>query len=433
MANRFLGVADSATKLAAARSITLTGNVTGTANFDGSSNVSMGTNLALYITLGDGNGGGILQNGGTVWQRLSILDDAVAGNGVFSFQQSMDSGTTWKDLLIVNDDGNVLASKFTGTLAGNATSSTFLTVNNTEVKNLGRLQYFQGSSNATLYPDTSWWSLIRAQHPGYADGYWQELALGFTNSATNKGIKYRTNVNGTLSAWRDVALLDQARGYWGFYFPENNTYLRTPPNGLLPDAAGNPSGSSIGTSTWRFNHGYINEIYGTLYGNATSATTATNATKLNNQDAAYYLNYNNFTNKPLDRELVNFYNAPSNTTLNIPVIFGQSSTATTYNKIGFSRWQQGDPYGLGLGSYGNIIGWHGDDTGSFLATAYNAPVVMIGGINGTANQYKNWQRKVCLYGEDGVSFTSSNSNALGGVAAANYVNTSDTVILVGTI
>lgn len=39
-------------------------------------------------------------------------------------------------------------------------------------------------------------------------------------------------------------------------------------------------------------------ITATLSGNATSADSADNATTLNNQNAAYYLNYNNFTNTP---------------------------------------------------------------------------------------------------------------------------------------
>lgn len=177
------------------------------------------------------------------------------------------------------------------TNATNSTNATVLSVNNTEAKNLGRLQYLQGSGNATLYPDTSWWSLIRAQHAGYANGYWQELALGFTNSTTNKGIKYRTNENGTLSAWKDVALLDQTDGYWGFYFPENNTYFRTPPSGLLPNTSSSAGIGYVGTSAWPFVAMYAKNFYGNLQGNATSATTATSATNATNATNASNLAY----------------------------------------------------------------------------------------------------------------------------------------------
>lgn len=180
-------------------------------------------------------------------------------------------------------------SATSATNATAATSATVLTVNNTEAKNLGRLQYFQGSGNATLYPSTSWWSLIRAQHPGYANGYWQELALGFTNAADNKGIKYRTNENGALSAWRDVALLEQSSGYYGFYLPQNNTYFRTPPSGLLPSVANSSGSGYVGTSGWPFLAMYAKNFYGNLSGNATTATSATNATNATNaSNLAYF-------------------------------------------------------------------------------------------------------------------------------------------------
>lgn len=168
-------------------------------------------------------------------------------------------------------------------------------------------------------------------------------------------------------------------------------------------------------------------------GNAATCTTASNAINLNGQPASYYLNFNNFTNTPTDVHYVTFSYPTGTGALNIPVMFDQPATATNYNKMAFCRWQNGDPFGFGVGGYGTAIGWHGADTGAFLASAYNSPNVVVGGINGTTNQYKNWQRKVCLYDADGTSFTSSNSNALGGVSASNFLNIGDTLELVGII
>lgn len=76
--------------------------------------------LASTVTLGDGNGAMIDQNGATYRQRINIFDNATANDAVFSFQQSTDAGKTYKDLFVINDDGTVVAGTFQGALKGTA-------------------------------------------------------------------------------------------------------------------------------------------------------------------------------------------------------------------------------------------------------------------------------------------------------------------------
>ena len=76
--------------------------------------------LASTVTLGDGNGAMIDQNGTTYRQRINIFDNAIANDAVFSFQQSTDAGKTYKDLFVINDNGTVVASTFQGALKGTA-------------------------------------------------------------------------------------------------------------------------------------------------------------------------------------------------------------------------------------------------------------------------------------------------------------------------
>lgn len=63
---------------------------------------------------------------GTVQQRVSVNDDNESGTSVYLFQQSEDTGTTWKDLFEIKDTGEVVASKFTGQLNGNASTASKL-------------------------------------------------------------------------------------------------------------------------------------------------------------------------------------------------------------------------------------------------------------------------------------------------------------------
>lgn len=76
--------------------------------------------LASTVTLGDGNGAMIDQNGETYRQRINIFDNTIANDAVFSFQQSTDAGKTYKDLFVINDNGTVVASTFQGALKGTA-------------------------------------------------------------------------------------------------------------------------------------------------------------------------------------------------------------------------------------------------------------------------------------------------------------------------
>ena len=82
-------------------------------------------------------------------------------------------------------------------------------------------------------------------------------------------------VNPVLSA-------ESNNGFWGMRTPDGgNNWIRTPNSGLLPYVNGNAGSghSSLGTNTWYFSTAYIDKVYGSLKGNADTATTATTALK----------------------------------------------------------------------------------------------------------------------------------------------------------
>ena len=166
--------------------------------------------------------------------------------GFYGFKSTRtDNATDWSFTFnsasgAVTSTGNITAPTFSGALSGNAstatklatartingvsfdgtqsititaaanggtsTSTNYVNVNNTETKNSGRLQFFQKSNDATINPDTGWWSTVRTQHSGYANGYWQEMAYSFASDT----IKFRRNVNGTLSGWKTIAFTDSS-------------------------------------------------------------------------------------------------------------------------------------------------------------------------------------------------------------------------------
>ncbi len=82
-------------------------------------------------------------------------------------------------------------------------------------------------------------------------------------------------VNPVLSA-------ESNNGFWGMRTPDGgNDWIRTPNSGLIPYVQGNAGSghSSLGASGWYFSTAYIDKVYGSLKGNADTATTATTALK----------------------------------------------------------------------------------------------------------------------------------------------------------
>lgn len=77
--------------------------------------------------------------------------------------------------------------------------------------------------------------------------------------------------------------------YWGMRTPDGgNDWIRTPNSGLLPYINGNAGSghSSLGTNSWYFSTAYIDKVYGSLKGNADTATKATKADNATNAENA---------------------------------------------------------------------------------------------------------------------------------------------------
>ena len=86
-----------------------------------------------------------------------------------------------------------------------------------------------------------------------------------------------------------VLSAESNNGFWGMRTPDGgNDWIRTSNNGLLPYVNGNAGSghSSLGTNTWYFSTAYIDKVYGSLKGNADTATKATKADNATNAENA---------------------------------------------------------------------------------------------------------------------------------------------------
>ena len=84
----------------------------------------------------------------------------------------------------------------------------------------------------------------------------------------------RVYVNG---GFNPVLSAEFNNSYWGIRTPDGgNDWIRTPNTGLLPYTYGKAGSghSSLGTNSWYFSTAYIDKVYGSLKGNADTATNA---------------------------------------------------------------------------------------------------------------------------------------------------------------
>lgn len=188
---------------------------------------------------------------------LTVNTKATIGNGAGSTSATTGSLIV-KGGIGVNANsyfgGTITSSKFIGPLQGNATTSSYP---------YGFSSY---ETNAT------WGNQTGTTNVCWNDSSGGSIDWRRDNPSSGKvsmKIDGRVYVN---EGSTPVATLTSTNGYWGMGNPDGGTsdWIRTTSNGILPYQSG--GASSLGTSSWPFSAIYANSIYGTLNGNASSAT-----------------------------------------------------------------------------------------------------------------------------------------------------------------
>ena len=169
------------------------------------------------LTLGSGGPAIIDQDSATYRQRIRIEDNGTSGDNVFVFQQSSDSGVSYKDLFRILGNGSVVASTFTGYLNGNAKNSNAL-----GGSSLSQILAQAGSGNAFTGLDTTTNNVIKLTR---ANGGTVQKTINNVAHATSATIASSANkINPTLSltggdgntsGYRLVATISIAA--WGNY------------------------------------------------------------------------------------------------------------------------------------------------------------------------------------------------------------------------
>ena len=158
-----------------------------------------------------------------------------------------------------------------------------------------------------------------------------------------------------------AGLMKSANSYWGMTDPDgaDNVWIRTTSNGIIPyQSGGFGSGhQSIGTSSWYFQHAYIDTTHGNLDGNATTASAlkpiASIGSSSTNHDAALKNYFSSYNSSIPRNKLISFYD---NSNSNGGVAFGYFLDGYNSNPYGgFFVSHYNTPYYVGIqnGTYSN--------------------------------------------------------------------------------
>ena len=140
---------------------------------------------------------------GNYRQRILNTDDSVANTDVFSFQQSSDSGTTWKDLLRIQDDGVLIVTDNTGQFRKNYASASDIPAiligsNNKDIT------IWRTYSSDAAYTNTGRFG-YSLKYRGASGGVSNYLTLYADNqSNTTQNIAYTVNQTGEIGIRTDA-------------------------------------------------------------------------------------------------------------------------------------------------------------------------------------------------------------------------------------
>lgn len=406
--------------------------------------------LASTVTLGDGNGAMIDQNGATYRQRINIFDNAITNDAVFSFQQSTDAGKTYKDLFAINDDGTAVAGTFQGALKGTADySKNSGALGGSSLKNIvDKINNSTGDETAFTDLDTTTNDKVKLTR---ANGSTVEKTINnVSNASTANYAKiaaagtanylYRNPASRSTSANLVVTGLGGLRTFKA----TSSMTEGKPPVGDAhiihldwDNAGGYDAQIAVQNNSGQMAvRGMSNKIWHdwrTVLDSANYTDYAADRTAF----SGVSISGRNITLTRANGGTVKITTQDSNTTYPVHEGVYDASFASSFRSESFGTAERGwhlaavrtDVANVDYAPrFGSGIAWAREDTHGYLYVDYSGANAYIGG--GNANRL-NWQKQLAFLDSTVANATSAaNSERLGGRIASDYALTTD---LQGTI